>query len=202
VKHDGYRIIARKDGDAVRLWSRNGRDWSRSFAAIAAAIRELPVASIVLDGEALAHCVDGMPDFHGLRSNGGAAHACLYAFDLLMVDGEDWRSQRLDVRRGRLADLLGVTDMLAGSTDAIRFSEAVEGDGPTIFAHACRLGLEGIVSKRRSAPYRSGRDPNWRKVKCPGYARERANGTDNSSHSRHLGQPVKCRRGAGPKVNG
>jgi bifunctional non-homologous end joining protein LigD len=61
--------------------------------------------------------------------------------------------------------------MLAGSTDPIRFSEAVEGDCPTIFAHACRLGLEGIVSKRRSAPYRSGRDPNWRKIKSPEYQR-------------------------------
>jgi bifunctional non-homologous end joining protein LigD len=61
--------------------------------------------------------------------------------------------------------------MLMGSTGAIRLSEAIEGDGPTIFAHAGRLGLEGIVSKRRSAPYRSGRDPNWRKIKWPGYER-------------------------------
>jgi bifunctional non-homologous end joining protein LigD len=153
----------------VRLWSRWGRDWSRAFSAIAEALRELPVASIILDGEALAHCDNGLPDFHGLRSYNGGARACLYAFDLLMLDGEDLRSQRLDVRRGRLADLLRVSDMLAGSTDAIRLSEAIERDGPTIFAHACRLGLEG--TKRRDAPYRSGRDPNWRKIKCPGYQR-------------------------------
>lgn len=84
IKHDGYRIIARKDGDKVRLWSRNGRDWSREFAAVAEAIRALKVEQIVIDGEAMAHCPKGLPDFHELRSGDRAGDACLFAFDLLI----------------------------------------------------------------------------------------------------------------------
>ena len=77
IKHDGYRIIACKSGDQVRLWSRNGRDWSREFLAVTEALRALRAEEIVLDGEAMAHCKDGLPDFHALRSEGGgAAPAC------------------------------------------------------------------------------------------------------------------------------
>jgi ATP-dependent DNA ligase len=76
IKHDGYRIIACKSGGQVRLWSRNGRDWSREFLAVAEALRALREEEIVLDGEAMAHCKDGLPDFHGLRSGEGGAAAC------------------------------------------------------------------------------------------------------------------------------
>src|SRR3954463_13674630 len=85
LKHDGFRIVAHKDGDDVRLWSRNGRDWSAEFVAITAAVVALPFPRIVLDGEAVAHCPKGLPDFHVLLSRSGAAAACLYAFDLLHV---------------------------------------------------------------------------------------------------------------------
>jgi len=77
IKHDGYRIIACKSGDQVRLWSRNGRDWSREFLAVTEAVTALKVEDIALDGEAMAHCKYGLPDFHGLRSSAaGLAHVC------------------------------------------------------------------------------------------------------------------------------
>jgi hypothetical protein len=85
IKHDGFRIVSRKDGDGLRLWSRNARDWSVEFRAIAEALKALPVSGVILDGEAVAHCDKGLPDFHGLLGD-GAASACFYAFDLLAVD--------------------------------------------------------------------------------------------------------------------
>jgi bifunctional non-homologous end joining protein LigD len=107
----------------------------------------------------------GPPDFHKLRSEDGGAGGCLFAFDLLRLNGEDLRPLPLEERRARLRKVL------RGSGKALRFSEHVEGDGQEIFAHACALGLEGIVSKRRDARYRSGRSLTWLKVKNPGYER-------------------------------
>jgi bifunctional non-homologous end joining protein LigD len=165
IKHDGYRIIACKSGDQVRLWSRNGRDWSKKFLAVIDALRALKADDIVLDGEAMAHCPDGLPDFHRLRSEAGGAAACLFAFDLLRLNGEDLRALPLEERRARLRKALRDSD------EALRFSEHLEGDGQAIFRHACYLGLEGIVSKRRDARYRSGRSLTWRKIKNADYER-------------------------------
>jgi bifunctional non-homologous end joining protein LigD len=147
IKHDGFRIVSRKDGERVRLWSRNARDWSVEFRAIAEALRALPFSSVILDGEAVAHSPEGLPDFHGLLGD-GAASACLYAFDLLAVEGEDLRRLPLEARRERLADLL------ADAGPALKLSEHLDGDGALIFAHACRLGLEGLVVKRKGSAYR------------------------------------------------
>jgi len=160
IKHDGYRIIACKSGEHVRLWSRNGRDWSKEFLAVTEAVAALKVDEIVLDGEAMAHCKEGWPDFHGLGSEDRGATACLFAFDLLRLNGED-----LEERRARLRKAL------RGAGKALRFSEHLEGDGDGIFRHACALGLEGIVSKRRDSRYRSGRSLTWLKVKNPAYER-------------------------------
>src|SRR5215203_5835105 len=98
IKHDGYRIIASKSGDRVRLWSHNGRDWSREFLAVTEALAALKVDEIILDGEAMAHCKDGWPDFHALRSEDGSAAACLFAFDLLRLNGVDLRPLPLEER--------------------------------------------------------------------------------------------------------
>jgi bifunctional non-homologous end joining protein LigD len=98
LKHDGIRLIARKDGGRVCLWSRHGRNRTGDFAAIAAALREFPV-DLVLDGEAVAHCEAGLPDFHRTLSREGQRTACLLAFDLLVIDGEDLRALPLLARR-------------------------------------------------------------------------------------------------------
>jgi bifunctional non-homologous end joining protein LigD len=133
--------------------------------AVTEALSALNVADIVLDGEAMAHCKDGLPDFHGLRSSDGGAGAWLFAFDLLRLNGEDLRSLPLEARRARLRKAL------RGAGKALRFCERLEGDGEAIFRHACALGLEGIVSKRRDVRYRSGRSLTWLKIKNPDYKR-------------------------------
>ena len=120
IKHDGYRIIACKSGDRVRLWSRNGRDWSREFLAVPEALTALRVEEIVLDGETMAHCRDGLPDFHGLRSEEGGTEACLFAFDLLRLNGEDLRSLPLEERRARLRTALRGTARLCASASIWR----------------------------------------------------------------------------------
>jgi ATP-dependent DNA ligase len=167
LKHDGYRIVALKDGRSVRLWSRHGRDWTVELAAIMAAVRALPVERIVLDGEAVAHCPEGLPDFNGLMSQDGRAAACLYVFDLLRLEAEDLRPRPLGERRARLAEFVA-----AAADPMLRFSEHLEAaEGPALFRHACAMGLEGIVSKRADRPYRSGRSPYWLKIKNPSYWR-------------------------------
>src|SRR3954468_12829978 len=164
LKHDGFRLVARKDGEKVRLWSRQGRSWPREFAAITAALRAFPVTQIVLDGEAVAHCDQGLPDFLRLLSGDGHARACFFAFDVLMLGGDDLRPLPLSLRRNMLAEL-----PLDG---ALQFSGHMDGpDGEAMFRHACRMGLEGIISKRADRPYRSGRCRSWLKIKNPAYER-------------------------------
>src|SRR3954468_8000514 len=148
IKHDGFRLVARKDADKVQLWSRQGRSWAREFAAITAALKALPVTQIVLDGEAVAHGPDGLPDFSRLLSGDGWADACFFAFDVLMLGGDDLRPLPLSIRRNMLAEL-----PLDGT---LQFSEHMAGpDGEAMFRHACAMGLEGIISKRADKPYRS-----------------------------------------------
>jgi bifunctional non-homologous end joining protein LigD len=167
LKHDGYRIHAVKREAKVRLWSRNGRDWSEEFAAITAALAEWDVGSVVLDGEACAHDRSGWPDFHALLSGGEACkRACLFAFDLIELDGEDLRRTPLAERYSRLCELL------KGAPAALKLCEHIDDIEPAkIFDHACRLGLEGIVAKKAGSTYVSGRCPSWRKVLNPSYLR-------------------------------
>jgi bifunctional non-homologous end joining protein LigD len=163
IKHDGYRITAHKRGDRVRLWSRNGRDWSKEFTAITAAIRSLKPHALILDGEACAHNSNGHPDFWEVR--GAGERACLYAFDLLRLDTEDLRRNTLEDRKAWLKRLVGRRKR------TLHYVDHIEGDGATVFQHACKLGLEGIVSKRRDLPYKSGRCRSWVKVRNPAYER-------------------------------
>jgi bifunctional non-homologous end joining protein LigD len=165
LKWDGYRLIARCERSVVYLWSRTGRNWAKDFPLIGAAMARLPVESVILDGEAVCLLEDGRPDFHALRSRHACRDARLIAYDLLALDGEDLRKMPLHERRRRLEGLLS-------GDDVIRFSGNVEGPREAaLFWRACAMGLEGIVSKRINAPYRSGPFLGWRKIKCPGYAR-------------------------------
>jgi bifunctional non-homologous end joining protein LigD len=166
LKWDGDRMIASRREGPTRLWSRNALDWSASFPQIAAAIGQLPVESIILDGEVVCLREDGRPDFNRLRSKEGCAEARLVAFDLLEVDGKDLRGLPLNERRWQLQWLM------KDAPEVLWYSSEVEGkDGPVLFRHACAMGKEGIVSKRHGMPYRSGRFHWWRKIKCPDYER-------------------------------
>jgi bifunctional non-homologous end joining protein LigD len=161
IKHDGYRLMAWRDGDDVRLYTRRGYDWSERYPAVVAALRALRVGSCLIDGE-LVVCDDtGMSSFERLRSRRHDHIAFLYAFDLLALDGQDLRRETLETRKATLASLL------RKSPTGISLCEHLEGDGGVVFGHACKMGLEGIVSKRRDSRYSSGATPNWVKSKNP-----------------------------------
>jgi bifunctional non-homologous end joining protein LigD len=162
IKHDGYRLQVRRDGDTVRLFTRRGYDWSGRYPTIAVTAMQLRARSFTLDGEACVCGPDGVAIFDALHRRGTVSEAMLYAFDLLELDGEDLRAQPLGDRKKRLARLL------ARRRIGIVLSAHTAEDGATIFQQACRMGLEGIVSKRLSAPYRSGPSRDWLKVKNPG----------------------------------
>jgi bifunctional non-homologous end joining protein LigD len=161
IKHDGFRVIARKDGDRVRLYSRPGNDMTRRFPLIAEALTGLRSRSCIIDGEAVACDDNGLASFERIRYRQHDGGVFLYAFDLIELNGDDLRRDPLQVRKATLASIV------ARARPGIRFNEHIEGDGPTVFAHACKMGLEGIVSKRKDSPYRSGRSLDWLKMKNP-----------------------------------
>jgi bifunctional non-homologous end joining protein LigD len=161
IKHDGYRLQVRREGEAVRLFTRRGHDWSGRYPAIAVTAMLLRAKSFTLDGEAVVCGPDGVAIFDALHRRGTVTEAMLYAFDVLELDGEDLRHIPLLDRKRRLARLLG------GRRLGIVLSDHTDEDGTTIFLQACKMGLEGIVSKRLSAPYRSGPSKDWIKLKNP-----------------------------------
>jgi bifunctional non-homologous end joining protein LigD len=165
IKHDGFRFICRRDGDRARVFSRWGKDWSDRVPAIVEALQSLPVTSVTLDGEGVMVDERGVSGFERLRSalagHDGSRAVFLYGFDLLELDGEALCRHPWEVRRATL------TGLLRKAGPGIRLSEHLGGDGETIFRHACALGAEGIVAKQRDRPYRSGRSPDWVKVKNP-----------------------------------
>jgi bifunctional non-homologous end joining protein LigD len=172
IKYDGYRLMVRREGEYIRCFTRNGHDWPDRFPAIVDAAQRIKARSFLIDGEAVIAREDGTPDFNALRSQRRGNEALLFVFDLLEHDGLDLRSLPLLERKRRLAGLLGESQRRA-----IRFAEHLNVDGPTIFDHVCRMGLEGIVSKRMDSPYRSGPSKMWlsrrtrRARQCAGSAR-------------------------------
>jgi bifunctional non-homologous end joining protein LigD len=157
IKHDGYRLTVHRDGTRVRLFTRNGHDWTDRYPLIVEAALRVRIASFVLDGEA---GVDGRSDFNGLHSRQHDQEVQFYAFDMLVSDGEDLRSLPLHLRKNNLARLL------TRGVDGILLSDFEQGEiRPDLFRHACLMGLEGLVSKHRDRPYRGGRSPHWIKVK-------------------------------------
>ena len=164
IKFDGYRIQARiEDGKAV-LRTRKGLDWTKRFAGAAAACTRLPDG--IIDGEIVALGEDGAPDFAALQvalSEGRSKDLVFFVFDLLHAGGEDLRPLPLSTRKERLQAFLAKS----GKPDPLlRFVEHFDTGGDAVLQSACRLSLEGIVSKRADAPYRSGRSDSWTKAKC------------------------------------
>ena len=164
VKHDGYRILTRKDGSRVTLWSRYGTNFTDRLPKIAEAICSLAAESALIDGEAVAVRSDGHSDFAALRTKAGSARACLVAFDLLNLNGEDFRKRPIEERRAALSPLVA-------GVGGILFSDALVAEGALVFAKACELGLEGIVSKRAGSLYRSGASRSWLKSKNRAFVR-------------------------------
>jgi bifunctional non-homologous end joining protein LigD len=149
------------DGARVRLYSRPGHDLTDRFSLIVEALTRLRVRSVIIDGEAVCCGDDGVPSFDRIRYRRHDASVFLYAFDLIELDGDDLRREPLEVRKATLASVV------AKAAPGLRLNEHIEADGPTVFAHACKMGLEGIVSKRKTSPYRCGRSPDWLKSKNP-----------------------------------
>jgi len=159
IKHDGFRVIARKNAAQVKLYSRPGNDLTYRFPLIVETLARLRSRSCIIDGEAVACDDNGITSFNLVRYRHCDASIFLYAFDLIELNGDDLRPDPLEGRKATLETIL------AKAWPGIRFNEHMEGDGETVFRHACKLGLEGIVSKRKDSAYRSGRSPDWLKMK-------------------------------------
>lgn len=164
IKFDGYRIMAVLDHGSVRLVTRNGLDWAARMPALAAAFATIDVRTAVLDGELVALNAEGVSSFPALQAAlkaGRDGELVWFGFDLLHLDGRDWRAAPLLERKLALEGLAPWSGML-------RYSEHVMGQAQAMHARACGMGLEGIVCKRADTPYRAGRGRDWVKVKCMG----------------------------------
>ncbi|MFL6790095.1 MAG: DNA ligase D [Bradyrhizobium sp.] len=163
IKGDGYRAQLHIREDEVRVYSRTGLDWTKQFSSIAAAAPALKAKTAIIDGEAVVYGTNGVPDFQQLRRELGARKServRYHAFDLLYLDGYDLREVPY-IERKKLLECL-----LKGAPETFIFVECIEADGKTVFALACKLGVEGVIAKRTDTPYRSGRQESWIKLKC------------------------------------
>ncbi|HTM13431.1 MAG TPA: DNA ligase D [Bryobacteraceae bacterium] len=166
IKFDGYRLLGFLSGGEVRLRTRNGLDWTSKFPQVASTIADLRAKDAVLDMEAVVLDEQGKSGFQALQEalgeGGRRDRIVAYTFDLLHLDGENLTRLMLTERKDKLAKLLKSSK----ARSALRFSDHVTGNGSDMLAKACKLGLEGIISKRADAPYTAGRDKNWLKAKC------------------------------------
>jgi bifunctional non-homologous end joining protein LigD len=165
IKFDGYRVQLRVQGDQATLRTRKGLDWTSKFGAIADEAKSLP--DVVIDGEIVALDQNGAPDFASLQaalSEQRTDHLVFYVFDLLFDSAEDMRSLPLTERKARLEAMLSARKVSKGAR--IRYVEHFETGGDAVLRSACKLSLEGIVSKKSDTPYRSGRTDTWTKAKC------------------------------------
>ena len=167
IKLDGYRIFCRIDNGKIFILTRKAQDWTDRFRAVVRAATDLPVRGAIIDGEVVAVENDGRHNFQRLQNSfgDGAARLIYYAFDLLYLDGRDLRAAPLSERKKTLRSLLS-DSAETGEMAVIRYSDHRIGGGRELFAKACEMGLEGIISKRADDPYRSGRTRSWLKIKC------------------------------------
>jgi bifunctional non-homologous end joining protein LigD len=164
LKLDGYRIQAHLSAGKVQLFSRNGLDWTARMAQVATAVKQLAAKSGIIDGEVVVVDENGLSDFAKLQSafdEKKPTDLTYYCFDLLHLDGHNLRNAKLTERKVLLQALLQ-----SAESETLRFSEHLAVDGQQMFSEACRLGAEGIVSKRSDAKYLPGRSPTWTKTKC------------------------------------
>jgi bifunctional non-homologous end joining protein LigD len=164
IKFDGYRLEARIENGKVKLLTRSGLDWTDRFGTeVPAALAALPLDTALFDGELVVEGGAGASDFSALQadlSDGRSDRFVFYLFDLMHLDGQDVTGVPLVERKHLLEHLL------EGADPVLRFSDHFGEDGALVLRHACRLSLEGVVSKRADAPYRPGRGRNWVKSKC------------------------------------
>lgn len=193
IKYDGYRTQVIIDWDGARAYTKTGIDWTSRYWPIVTAAEALGARSAIIDGEVIAPTPNGAPDFRALRSAmaWNAERLALVAFDLLHLDGKDLRALPTVERRAMLWDLVKPADGI------IQFSEHVDGGGASFFQGVEKLGLEGMVSKRRGAPYRSGESDAWLKIKCYEFSE-----LDLLGVKREPGKPAMALMGQGGKYAG
>jgi bifunctional non-homologous end joining protein LigD len=160
IKFDGYRVQLHVINEGVRLFTRRGNDWTKRFKRIADAAFLVSAGSAIIDGEVVVPAADGTTDFSVLQNQlkGKSDKIVMVAFDLLYLNGYDLRRLPLIQRKALLKKLIANTD--------IQLSESFEVDGGEMFKHACKTGLEGVVSKVRDSKYTSGRINDWVKKTC------------------------------------
>ena len=164
IKFDGYRLLARVEGKSVQLFTRNGHDWTHKLPHLARAIARLPLKSGWLDGEIVVNGARGVPDFQALQNafdSSRTGDIVYHLFDLPYLNGRDLREEPLETRRALLALLFE-----KGASEPLRFSESFDAKPEDLIASACRMGLEGVIGKKRSAPYVTRRADSWIKLKC------------------------------------
>ena len=164
IKFDGYRLLVRNDASGARLSTRNGHDWTSKLGALQKSIEELALPPGWYDGEIVVQTEAGIPDFGALQQAFDTQRiddVVLYLFDLPYAAGHDLRRAPLHARRALLKRLLATAP-----SERVRFSEEFDAHPESMLASACKLGLEGIIAKRRTAPYRSLRSTDWIKLKC------------------------------------
>jgi bifunctional non-homologous end joining protein LigD len=160
IKFDGYRVQVHLANNDVKVFTRRGHDWTKRFKKIASDAWHISAGSAIIDGEVVAPAVDGTTDFSVLQNElkGRSTKIVMVAFDLLYLNGYDLRKLPLVERKALLKKLVDKSD--------VQFSERFEIDGREMFKHACKTGLEGVVSKVRESHYSSGRSNDWVKVTC------------------------------------
>ena len=164
IKFDGYRLLARIDGKDIRLITRNGNDWTHKLQPLRASLEKMKLPAGWYDGEIVVHDDDGRPDFGLLQNAFDEAHPgdiVYFLFDIPFHDGRDLRDLPLEARREILQDI-----MKKRATDTVRFSVALDATPQEMVAAACRMGLEGVIGKRRDSRYTSRRGGTWIKLKC------------------------------------
>ena len=183
IKYDGYRMLCCVRNGHAKFVSRNGNDWTKKVPHLAGKMSTLPVQEAIFDGEIVAMSRDGTTDFQALQNTIGRGHDSTlryYLFDLLHLDGYDLTGVGLEQRKTILKTLLA-----SNRTESLQYSEHIRGNGPTVFQHACRLGTEGIVSKRADRKYTSGRTIDWLKTKSLMSAEFVVGGYTESTTSRY-----------------